>query len=100
MGERAIYFIAGAVIGYFLLSRTSEKKNYLKTGDKGKDVADLQNGLNRFAAANLQNIGVYDKRTAGIVRELFKGTRALKDPDSGKIEKNFAHDFSIIVGRL
>ena len=98
-------FVAGAVIGNFIKERREEKKGIkpltFKVGDKVKDIAALQYTLNKILGIDfIGEVGNYDNETKKVVVDIFEGTRALIDEDTGEISKEFVLDFIKIFERL
>ena len=97
-------FCAGAVAWDFL-KETGEGKGIepqvFKVGDKGKDIAAFQDTLNRILGVDfIGEVGTYDNETKKVVVDLFEGTSALIDENTGAINKKFVLDFIKIFEKL
>jgi hypothetical protein len=76
--------------------------NYLKVGDKGREVIELQKTMNWFLPDDLQMDvdGLYTKSMKGGVNTMFAGTRALKDSGKGAIKKEFVQDVHTLIQNI
>ena len=98
-------FCAGAVIGNVLKNVDDEKQLLkpatFKVGDKGKDIAEFQDTLNRILGVDfIGEIGTYDNETKKVVVDIFGGTNALVNEETGAISKVFVLDFNKIFRKL
>lgn len=100
--------MAGAILGYMLNKKTSQlaftsasgDTEDLRKGDKGRDIQAFQENLNLMLGETVQPSGMYDKKTAKAVQMMFTGTKALKDPATGIVDRVFIQDFNTIMDNL
>jgi len=96
-----LYLAGGVLIGWWYFSRRPSLAGTLKVGDKGKDIENLQRNINKLRGQDtITEYGAYDKKTGKVVKEFFEGTMALRDPASGRLDKNFVSDFNIVINRV
>ena len=102
MDQRILYLGIGIFIGWWYFQRRPATAGSIKIGDKGKDIADLQLNISKLTGQSVvgDDPGVYDKRTGKAVKQFFEGTRALRDPGNGRLDKGFLNDFNIAINRL
>jgi len=105
MVKYIITFVAGAVVWDFLKENSEEsggiEPQTFKVGDKGKDIAAFQEMLNKLLGTDfIKNVGVYDSDTRKVVIDVFEGTSALVDEETGAISKKFVLDFIKIIDKL
>lgn len=105
MVKYIIAFVAGAVIWDFLKENSEESGGIapqtFKVGDKGKDIAAFQETLNNILGFEfIKEVGVYDSETKKVVIDVFEGTHALVDEETGAISKKFVLDFIKIFEKL
>ena len=102
MDQRILYLGIGLFIGWWYFQRRQAVSGSIEIGDKGKDVADLQLNISKLTGQAVvgDDPGVYDKKTGRAVKQFFEGTRALRDPESGRLDKSFLKDFNIAINRL
>ena len=103
MVKYILTFCAGAVVGNALKNVQVDeiKPATFKMGDKGKDIAAFQETLNKILGVNfIREIGTYDNETKKVVDDLFEGTDALIDEETGAIKKEFVLDFIKIFKKL
>lgn len=93
-------------VGIVFLCVLAKKKtsvlpiSYIKPGDKGNDVAGLQNALTSFTGLQFENVGAYDNQTLDAVRYYLQDTSALINPESGFVNKEFAKDLYLIQSKV
>ena len=101
MNSKWLYLAGGVLIGWWLYSRRPLTAGTIKVGDKGKVIADMQQSMNKLLGQEtITEIGVYDKKTGKVVKDLFADTHALKDPATGRVSKEFISDFNTIINRV
>jgi len=73
----------------------------IKKGDKGKDIETLQHLINSiYGGTDLEQSGAYSRETCDLVNELFAGTSALINPETGEISVNFIKTFNNILTKI
>lgn len=93
--EHIILLSAGILLAVIFFSRR-KLVNVIKPGDKGKEVAALQNTFLNLTGNKIANIGAYDNNTLNYVQSLLKGSNALVDYDKGYIDRRFVEDLYLI----
>ena len=76
----------------------------ISLGDKGTDVINLQELINKLSAENyiplIEVNGTYDKETRDAASKIFAGTTALIDANKGAVSKEFVNNFTKILNNL
>jgi hypothetical protein len=99
--EHVILLLAAVVLSYLLLRKGNDKSvQYIKPGDKGKEVYGLQAALTAITGLTFSDMGAYDNETLDMVRHYLGGTDALIDSEKGWVRKDFAKDLYLIQGKL
>ena len=100
--EHLILLTAGIILALIIFTvrkKLSEPAGIIKPGDKGIEIAGLQNALMNITGVQLDNVGVYDNETLSAVRFYMKDCSALYDYEKGYVDKKFASDLFLIADR-
>jgi hypothetical protein len=97
--EHWILLSAGVVLAVIIIAARKKKLESLsviRPGDKGGEVAGLQNALTSLTGVKLSNPGLYDNETLSAVQYYLNGCNALQDYAKGFVSRSFALDLMVI----
>lgn len=102
MKKEHLILIAVGVIFLCVVYRKNNKifPSTIKPGDKGNEVAGLQNALTSITGLQFSNPGAYDTDTLNAVKYYLKDSSALIDTEKGYVNKDFANDLFLIQSKV
>ncbi len=102
MKKEHLILIAVGIVFLCVIAKKSSKSSPLtiKPGDKGNEVAGLQNALTSITGLQFSNIGAYDTDTLNAVKYYLQDTPALIDYEKGYVCKDFASSLYMIEGKV
>ena len=98
--EHLILIAVGIVFLCVIARKNKIFPSTIKPGDKGDEVAGLQNALTSITGLKFSNIGAYDADTLNAVKYYLEDTPFLVDSEKGYVCKDFASSLYKIESKV